>query len=380
MTFSVHLSVYRDNSDVYRFVLWFLGVAYVFLYIWDMEKKIISVFLWFLLTYFFISILGGFAQTMDLQKFISTNFGDAHTVFLTIADILVFGLGAISMYLVFFVTYPQKNIYYRTSLIILGLTLTILLRFLLQEVLLFHVFKETNYSGSYTWHYYFFDNLYYVSLFSIIGIIYFFFQYSKYSERMRNKLILEKKKAELSFLRSQVNPHFLFNSLNNLYSLVYHQSENSLSAIEKLSNLLRFSLYDNQDRIHLKKEIKYIDDFLELEQMRHAESLVLKMEIDRSLGHLEIPPYLLIPFVENAIKHGELNNPNNPVFISLEQKGNHLYFKVENKIVGKQKDKVGGVGLNNVKRRLELLHPGKYVLDIKDKGNWFRIFLKLDLS
>ncbi|MGB1217826.1 MAG: sensor histidine kinase [Saprospiraceae bacterium] len=345
-----------------------------------MKLKIGQLLLWYLGFYFFFNVVSDFAQTLDFEKSVAVYFKNLHFGLLLLSDIIAFGVSSVLMYLSLFYTYPKRNVFIRILFIILSLFIGISLRYFLQEVLGSVIFGKPNYHGNYSWLYYYFDNLYFISLHSIIGVVFFFFQYSKFSEKKRNELILENKKAELSFLRSQVNPHFLFNSLNNLYSLVYHQSENSLPAIEKLSNLLRFSLYDNQDEISLKKELKYIDDFIELEQMRHADPLALKMEINRSLGYLEMPPYLLIPFVENAIKHGELNDSDNPIFVSLSQEGSQLVFKVENKIKEKQKDEVGGVGLGNVKRRLELLFPSSHTLDIHTDETYFRIQLTLDLS
>ena len=164
-----------------------------------------------------------FAEKGDFIKTIALYFmGGADTAYF-FTFMIAYCLLAILVYFSFYKFYPQKQ-KWQLALGIFGASIVgVLTRYLLEEQLIYHISGYKNYASDYSASYYYFDNLYYVLLYAAIGTIFFFVQYSKYAEQEKNTLELENKKAELSFLRSQVNPHFLFNSLNNLYSLIYYK-------------------------------------------------------------------------------------------------------------------------------------------------------------
>jgi sensor histidine kinase YesM len=209
----------------------------------------------------------------------------------------------------------------------------------------------------------------------------------RFSEQKRlQELKKSQVEAELKFLKAQVHPHFLFNTLNNLYALTLDKSENASEVVLKLSDLLNYMLYEcNEETILLKKEIKLIENFLSLERIRYGESLDINFNVKGETAGKKIAPMLLLPFVENAFKHGVSQiSQEARVKIVLEVVGPHLNFAVKNtKPILHEKDEAGyteGIGLKNVKRRLEILYPGNYIFNIIEKDREFSIELKLNLE
>ena len=202
-----------------------------------------------------------------------------------------------------------------------------------------------------------------------------------------DKLTREKEsenlKTELSFLRSQISPHFLFNVLNNLVAMVRLKSEELEPTILKLSSLMQYMLYETDDeQVLLKSEVDYLRSYIDLQQLRFGDRLKLNIDIDIEEDWHTIEPMLLIPFVENAFKHGTGMVENPTIDISLKEKNSALFFSVKNRYLDqdKAKDKVSGIGLSNVKRRLELLYGKDYNLKIDQTDGWFSITLKLALE
>ncbi len=190
--------------------------------------------------------------------------------------------------------------------------------------------------------------------------------------------------AELKFLRSQINPHFLFNALNNIYALSVMKSDQTPDMILKLSNMLRYILYDcNADRVPLGKEISYINDYIALQKLKDEQ--ITKVEVD-TMGadqDLMIAPMMLIPFVENSFKHSQIEDVQHGwIKIKIETREKTLFFSISNSKAKSEysKDKVGGIGLGNVRRRLELLYPGRHELVIADKTGAFTVDVKIMLD
>jgi two-component system, LytTR family, sensor kinase len=260
---------------------------------------------------------------------------------------------------------------------ILVLVSYICVRYLLEEVLMPATIGLRNYGEGTTLKYYFFDNVLYGLFYGGIGIVYYFIQRANASEKEKQAILLAKQQAELSFLRSQINPHFLFNSLNNIYALVYHKNEQSLAAIQKLSALLRYILYAKDEQVPVQKELEYIQNYVDLELMRYDKPGIVDMQT-RIHQNLNIAPMLLLPFVENAFKHGNLQSPQ-PVSINCSTNDHSLQFSVKNTKASKQKDALGGVGLSNIRRRLELLYPNRHSLNIQDHPQHFTINLQIAL-
>ncbi len=200
------------------------------------------------------------------------------------------------------------------------------------------------------------------------------------NEKVRKNLENEKLSAEVAFLKSQINPHFLFNSLNNIYSLAYQQSEKTPEAILKLSEIMRYMLQEsNEVKVELSKEIRYLENYIELQKLRFKGDAHIIMTISGDYMQQSIVPLVLIAFVENAFKHGIASDPEHPIRIIITIETGKLGFVVINKKSSQNKDDASGIGLNNVKRRLDLLYPGKYKLDISEDKILYNCKLVLDL-
>ncbi len=201
-------------------------------------------------------------------------------------------------------------------------------------------------------------------------------------EARKKEIENEKLTAELNFLKAQINPHFLFNTLNNLYYLAYTKSENTTEVIAKLSQMMRYMIYDsNHSKVLLTKEIEYIESYISLERLRLNNQIPIDFSIEGNTGAVLITPFILITFLENAFKHGVTNNnPNAWVKISLQIKGKECLYTVSNsKIPSAQADNGGksGIGLQNVHRRLALSYPNQYDLTVDDQLETYTVKLKL---
>jgi len=205
---------------------------------------------------------------------------------------------------------------------------------------------------------------------------------------LREKQELEKRtmQSELRFLKSQINPHFLFNTLNSLYALTLKKSDNAPEIVIKLSEMMRYMLYEcNEKQVLLSKEVNYIHNYLALELLRQAKDIDIKFEVTGNIGSQMISPLMFIPFIENSFKHGLSNNlANGFVHIYLNVEGEDIKFCVENSKPEKlpmrdPKRKSGGIGLVNVRRRLNLLYPDRYSLNIEDNPKSYEIELGLVL-
>ncbi|MBC3538772.1 sensor histidine kinase [Rufibacter sediminis] len=194
--------------------------------------------------------------------------------------------------------------------------------------------------------------------------------------------------ANFDFLRSQINPHFLFNALNTIYgTAIQEKADRTSEGIERLGNMMRFMLQENlQERISLAREMEYLENYISFQRLRTDESPNIRIEADvqQEVGLAQISPMLLIPFVENAFKHGISFREPSFIKIMLEVKNTVLYFDVNNSKHEKQgndpeKDK-SGIGLTNVKQRLQLLYPGRHELIIRETGKEFFVHLTLQLS
>jgi len=200
------------------------------------------------------------------------------------------------------------------------------------------------------------------------------------NERIQRDLEREKKDMELQFLKSQLNPHFLFNSLNNIYSLAYQKSDKTADAILKLSEIMRYMIYESNDRwVSLSKEIEYVQSFIELQKLRFKDGASVVLTLNGEIDDQQIVPLILISFVENAFKHGVANDPKDPILISIIANKKILHFNVQNKKNNSNKDEMGGVGLNNVERRLQLLYPDRYKLNIVNSTTHYTSELMLDI-
>jgi hypothetical protein len=201
------------------------------------------------------------------------------------------------------------------------------------------------------------------------------------SEQQTKEIANEKLQAELSFLKAQINPHFLFNTLNNIYALASAQSEQTAAAVMKLSSIMRYVLTEaRNDFVPLEKEILFTSHYIELQKMRLTDKTSIDFTIDGDPLGREIAPLLLLPFVENAFKYGISTRECSPIHILLDIKEESLFFSISNhkhfNTALRMADNTG-IGIKNTRRRLDLLYPGIYELIINDKTNEFSVHLNI---
>ncbi|MEL6863454.1 MAG: histidine kinase [Bacteroidota bacterium] len=204
------------------------------------------------------------------------------------------------------------------------------------------------------------------------------------AERQIQQLRSEKIQAELQALKAQLNPHFLFNSLNSIYYLAMEEQERSPQAILQLAQVMRYVLHEsNKAQLPLEKEIQFIQDYIDLQSLRSDQSVSIQFEIEGADTSIQIAPLLFIPFVENAFKHGLKAKSEAPfVHICLKIEGHELLFQVKNnkgQVAAMLPDGPGGVGLANIKKRLALLYPKRHQLLLNDQSDYFETQLKLQL-
>lgn len=339
-----------------------------------MRKDLFRIFLIFL-AFEVLRSLGNNIPFIIRDQPAFTELGNRDGILLTLSGFVVFLLYPLAAYIILY-KYFKKSKRITILLWLISITVIITIRHGIEEGIYPRFFHFSNYDTSTSLLYYYFDNIYFACLYSAFGIVYFFIQKDQQQQLKEAQLQLANKQTELSFLRSQVNPHFLFNSLNNIYSLVYHQSEQSLTAIAKLSDLLRYMLYDTNEKVPLQKELDYINKYMELQQMRFENTNPIHVVVSGNMGTASIPPLLLIPFVENAFKHGDMKNPQS-VAIKLAVDDDAIRFNVSNPIGNHQKDGSGGIGMENVQRRLELLYPGRHTLQVQQTAGIFDVQLEI---
>jgi len=191
--------------------------------------------------------------------------------------------------------------------------------------------------------------------------------------------------SELQVLKAQLNPHFLFNTFNNLYVLALQKSDKTPEVISKISDLFHYVLYEcNSIEVPISKEIKLISDYIQLEQLRYSDRLSISFKKEIENPSCLIPPMMLYTFVENCFKHGCSNDPNSPwIKLVIRSNGNRFEFEASNSIPKSNIHRNGneeGVGLSNIKRRLELIYPKKHTLEITNDPNVFHIRLEIAMD
>lgn len=203
-------------------------------------------------------------------------------------------------------------------------------------------------------------------------------------EKEASDLKSENLNSELKFLRSQINPHFLFNALNNIYALSIIKSDKTPDNILKLSDMLRYIIYDcNADRVLIEKEINYINNYIDLQKLKDDKITNIEVNFEKVESHCMIAPMIFIPFIENSFKHSKIEDLENGwIKLKIEHTDTQLIFSIGNSLPKKvyTKDKIGGVGLENVTRRLELLYPKKHQLKIEDTKSEFFVELKIPIE
>lgn len=282
-------------------------------------------------------------------------------------DIAVYSLFALIPYLLLFRFYPRQT-FIGVLLILVSVGVIFYGCYLLEEWKMNRDLRLREY---------FLENIFYAFMYAVYGIVFFFVRYAQHKELEQKDMVIQNRQSELSFLRSQINPHFLFNSLHNIYSLMYQNAAGAQDAILGLSDLLRYMLYDASEKVPLQKEIDYIDRYIALQRIRFDHPVHAPVHVTGDTTAMQVPPLLLIPFVENAFKHGDLSETGDGVNITVHAGNRTIYFHCVNKKGHGLKDAVGGIGLQNVKRRLELLYPDRHILNVKVTETHFTINLEL---
>lgn len=205
--------------------------------------------------------------------------------------------------------------------------------------------------------------------------------------REMQELETQTMQSELRFLKSQINPHFLFNTLNNLYALTLKKSDLAPEIVLKLSEMMRYMLYEcNEKQVPLSKEVNYLQNYLDLEALRQGKNVEIGFEVNGRISDQKIAPLMFIPFLENSFKHGlshQINKGYVRIRLNVEDHTVHLVIensKPESLPLPDHSRRSGGIGLVNVKRRLDLLYPGKYELRLNDAPRTYAVELSLNLE
>lgn len=237
-----------------------------------------------------------------------------------------------------------------------------------------------------------FPSLYYISYFRIWELLlimagYLIFTSVIFLMWQYGNLLIERRDAarnELSALKAQINPHFLFNNLNTIYSMAEQKDRRTPEVILKLSDFLRYVLYDtSSEKIPLEKEVEMIETYVGLQKERtNPETTTIELEIDGDFSEVEIAPLLLLPLAENCFKHG-IGKSAGTIRIQISFDENQLLFKTENRVMPREKnnsEENGGIGISNVEKRLTLIYPNRHSLEYHEKGGIFRLEMKIDLK
>ena len=259
-------------------------------------------------------------------------------------------------------------------LVILYTLISVLLSHLL------HVFERNGHAGL-EWLNAFLRNCLFVGIFLFISTAYRSIVDWFRNERFRQQIENERLKTELLFLKSQVNPHFLLNTLNNIYILAYQGSLKTADAVIKLSEMMQYMLYESTDQyVPVSSELHYIRQFIDLQQIRMKETMYLDFSVSGNMEKYRIAPLLLIAFVENIFKHAVLNDKEDPATVRLKIEDGNFIFYSRNKTNNNIKDVSGGIGLSNVKRRMELLYTNKHHFEVIKDETHFSIHLTIQFE
>jgi two-component system LytT family sensor kinase len=315
--------------------------------------------------------------------FFNANFNDEKSVRFLVA---IFPINLTSVFLFFINTellmpriLPKYGIKKYMIYLFLLIIIFIAIQYFMREWLIFSHNNGKN-RGFNSVRFVFF-NVFPVIMIAAISTVYGFINFLSKEEKNKQTEKEERLNSELSFLRSQISPHFIFNVLNSIVYLIRSKSDLAESVTIKLSELMRYMLYESEsEQVSLDKELNYLKNYIELQKVRFEEDVSIHLKIEGTQSSQLIEPMLLIPFVENAFKHGVGMIENPSIDIYSRSSESEIFFEVKNKITpenSEAKDRSSGIGLKNVKRRLELLYPNQHSLDILQENNYFIIRLKL---
>jgi len=221
-----------------------------------------------------------------------------------------------------------------------------------------------------------------VLIVSFVNLLSHNFKTESENKELQNKILetqLQIKDQELQYLKKQIHPHFLFNTLNTIYGLALKRSERTPEIILKLSNLLDYILYQiNKPKVTLNEEVSHIKEYLELEKIRFQDTLIVTFISDKVPDEIQIAPMLLIPFVENAFKHGSIIDGFLRVDIEIKLWSENLSFRIRNSVIKEASESNhSGIGIKNIKKRLDLLYLNNYELNLNHNDNWYEVQLSI---
>lgn len=274
----------------------------------------------------------------------------------------------------FFVVYPhllrRKKIHLFIAGLIIAEALFVGSRYFIEEVLYLWILGYGNYDPGVKMLHYIGDNWWRALQPVIFSFIAWALLETFRRERETEQLKKERIQAELLFLKTQINPHFLYNTLNYMYSMAYPVSDALAQAIVKLSNLMRYMLHNSSDgMIDGQLEIDYLHNYIEIYKLRFQEQFFVNFHVEGGFTGKRVASLILIPFVENAFKHGILDDEQKPVEIVVNINSDKLFFRVVNHIRYGDKDSSSGIGLNNIRRRLQLIYPDAHELRIEQEDD-----------
>lgn len=254
-------------------------------------------------------------------------------------------------------------------------------RYFLDEILSYTILEHPNYVEDYrSIPDYFQKNILHgFKATSYSSSLFFFVQYINNIKKI-HQLELEQKKSELRFLKSQLSPHFLFNTLNTFYSELIDSQPETAKDIQKLSELLRYVTYEAQDNyMPLEKEIQFIKDYIYFYKKRFEDELFVALSIEGKIENKQIPSLVFIHFIENLFKHGMVNDKENPASIQIVIQDNYVSLKTENTIMTSEKYMESGIGTQNLKRRLKSIYNTNFELEYQKENDIFTTYLKIPL-
>lgn len=264
-------------------------------------------------------------------------------------------------------------------MIIAGVSLFVLTRYFVQELLFDWLFGFTNYYNR-TFYYFVWDNLWRGFLPVMAGTAVFLIERKVSNDKIQLQLQKEKTEAELANLRAQINPHFLFNTMSFLHTEAYLVSPELAETILQLSDVMRHSVESSkEEKVSLAREVQLLQNYIGLFEKRFADRCFIQFSSQIEQPEILLEPLLFLPFVENAFKHGQFNDPKAPIRAEIHQRNKKLTFICFNTIGSKQKDPGSGIGLENVKKRLQLLYPNRHQLQIDKSDSIFKVTLELEL-
>ena len=329
---------------------------------------------------FFLTSFAKDISDLALGRQTDTWFNNTLTPIRRLISAFIFCWCSLSAYIIFIRLYTSKGLFKSIITFLLALLVIISIRYVIEQLICPYLFGFRNYPKKVSLYYYYLDSFWYCFYYSILGLAFFFFDFVRKKELEQKEAQLQNRIAELSFLRAQINPHFLFNSINNIYSLVATAPQKALPVLDQLSTLIRYMLYEDQERVPLKKELKYLIDYIELHRLRYVKPERIEVNFSLESMNLYIAPLLLLPFVENLFKHAELDLASNGAVINIHTKGKQLVLKTRNKKSPVSSNKDKGIGLINTSRRLKLLYTTTHSLSIKDDGDLYEVELIVELE